>query len=240
MQDTQYIVDSIQAILDDNKGFVATSSLLGRMSRELRDMLGFKSNTPTRIIMRKLGTLLEENFVIRKKSNAKYIMTPCDPADLLLGVLSEKKPMTTGELVRAVKPFLKSEVIVVLNELIESGRVKVKFDGRFFAQIYSAGKSARIVDPEPIAHSGEYTREAFKAAYDELKKFRDFPRVPDLRRKLNWPRGVFDEMVRSLRDDGTVQLERADESMMTSDEIQDCFVSEKNNIRMGLLIWNGR
>ena len=78
------------------------------------------------------------------------------------------------------------------------------------------------------------TAQAFKATYDELHKFREFPRVPDLRRKLDWPREVFDDMVRNLRDSGTVQLEHADESIMTQDEILDCFVSEKNRIRMGI------
>ena len=81
------------------------------------------------------------------------------------------------------------------------------------------------------------TQENFKAAYDEIHKFWDFPRVPDLRAKLNWPRDVFDDMVRKLRNDMTIQLGQADQSLMTRDEIMDCFVDE-NNTKMGLLTWN--
>ena len=82
------------------------------------------------------------------------------------------------------------------------------------------------------------TQENFKAAYDEIHKFWDFPRVPDLRAKLNWPRDVFDDMVRKLRDSMTIQLVQADQSFTDgSNDIKDCFVDE-NNFKMGLLTWN--
>ena len=78
-----------------------------------------------------------------------------------------------------------------------------------------------------------------KGAYDELHKFREFVRICDLRRELNWSREDFNDMMRKLRDNRTIQLFRADESMMTRDEIQDCFIDDRNFI-MGILTWNGR
>ena len=78
-----------------------------------------------------------------------------------------------------------------------------------------------------------------KSAYDELHKFREFPRVADLRRELDWSREDFDEMIRTLRDNRTINLFRADESMLTKDEIRDSFTDERG-FKQGLIIWNDR
>ena len=79
----------------------------------------------------------------------------------------------------------------------------------------------------------------FRSAYDELHTFRMFVRLCDLRRSLGWPSEAFDGMIRALRDNRTIQLHRADESMLTKDEIQDCFLDE-NKTLMGLITWNDR
>ena len=242
-ENANYIVDSLQEILDNNKGFIAASSLAGRMSPEFRKKLGVKSSTPTRIIMKMLEPVIDENFFVRKKGNSRYIMIPQEPEDFVLAELSESEPVTPTELTRTLKPFTKSEVIALVNELSDAGRVLVKFKSNFMPELFLAGGVMResaaathVLSEQPV-RSGGYTLEEFKAAYDELHKFRDFPRVPDLRRKLNWPREVFDEMVRTLRDSRTVQLIQADQSTMTKEEYQDCFVDERN-LKMGLLIWN--
>lgn len=83
------------------------------------------------------------------------------------------------------------------------------------------------------------TLENFRSVYDELHQFREFPRICDLRKKLDWSREAFDGMIRTLRDNRTIQIFRADESMMTQDEIRDCFVDE-NRIIQGIMIWNER
>lgn len=77
----------------------------------------------------------------------------------------------------------------------------------------------------------------FKRAFDDNDNGRIFVKIPDIRRSLNWPRQVFDKMLRDLRNDEIINIYLADESTMTNDEIKDCFVDE-NNYRMGTITWN--
>ena len=96
-----------------------------------------------------------------------------------------------------------------------------------------AKKSTTNLQPGPALDR------TFHEAWSELHRDREFPRIPDLRQKLNMSREVFDEEIRRLRDSMTVQLMQADESLMTKDEIRDCWVDE-NNYRMGTMFWNVR
>lgn len=81
------------------------------------------------------------------------------------------------------------------------------------------------------------TEGAVKAAWNELHKEHDVVRICDLRRSLNWPRYVFDEMIRSLRNSMAVNMAQAEERQFTKDELADCWMDE-NGYRMGTISWN--
>ena len=91
--------------------------------------------------------------------------------------------------------------------------------------------------PEEEGGKRDYGPGKFREAFYALDKGRIFVRICDLRRELNWPREVFDEMLRKLRDEEVIQLHEGDASTMTPDENNDCFIDE-NNIRMGTVTWN--
>ncbi len=93
--------------------------------------------------------------------------------------------------------------------------------------------------PEEEGGKRDYGPGKFREAFYALDKGRIFVRICDLRRELNWPREVFDEMLRKLRDEEIIQLHVGDDSLMTTDEINDCFVDE-NNYRMGTVTYNAR
>ena len=83
------------------------------------------------------------------------------------------------------------------------------------------------------------TREAFESAFFALEEGGcGFVRICDLRRRLGWPREVFDDMLRRLSDKSVVQLHAGDVTLMTPDEVQDSFVDE-NGFRMGTMTWIG-
>ena len=81
------------------------------------------------------------------------------------------------------------------------------------------------------------TEEAMKSAWDKLHREREFPRICDLRRELNWPRESFDAMLRGLRDSGAVHMAQVENRYYTKDELADCWVDE-NGYRMGTIDWN--
>ena len=104
---------------------------------------------------------------------------------------------------------------------------------------HQAVRESRQVQPAQTFRPEDYTQAKFRKAYEELHIFREFVRICDLRRKLDWPREAFDGMIRTLRDNRIIRVIPANEADMTKDEIQDCFVDESNTI-MGLITWYGR
>ena len=83
----------------------------------------------------------------------------------------------------------------------------------------------------------DYGPGKFREAFYALDKGRIFVNIYELRRKLNWPREVFDAMLIKLRDEEVIQLHVGDASTMTPEELNDNFVDE-NNFRMGTVTWN--
>ncbi|MBQ7216672.1 MAG: hypothetical protein IJS39_11900 [Synergistaceae bacterium] len=247
----QEIISEVERILEQHKGFILFSQVASSLSKGLRNKLCIKSNTSPQIIRKKLMPVIEENFIIRKKSNYTYVLTPCEVEDLVLAQLSETKPMPLGELVRMLKPFRKPEVTALLTDMVNAGKVRVKIEESYILKIFAWGaghravRESRQVQAESQAQAvqtfrpEDYTQAKFRRAYDELHVFREFIRICDLRRALNWPREVFDQMIRTLRDNRIIRVIIADESELTQDEIRDCFIDE-NKTLMGLITWNGR
>ena len=100
-------------------------------------------------------------------------------------------------------------------------------------------ETTRVIS-EPTEKSSKKTVKVadFQAAFNELDKGRIFVRICDLRKKMNLPREVFDEMLRKLRDAEVIQLHEGDNSTMTADERADCFTDE-NGVRMGTITFIG-
>lgn len=225
--------DMIQSLLEKNKGFMSVKRLMELLSADVRRSMGIKSGESGKNVRRKLEQSTGNSFMFHTKGNSTYILIPCEPSELVLGLLSEKRAFDT----RAIRtlPFTKAEFVAVVNELVDEGRVTVKVSEIFAPRIY---RTAESVKSETV-DGGEYTEAKFREAFDALDMGRVFVRIPDLRRKLGWPREVFDDMLRTLRDNGTVQLHTGDASLMTPDEVADCFTDE-NDFRKGSVTWHGR
>ena len=110
-------------------------------------------------------------------------------------------------------PFTKSEFVAIINGLAEEGRVIIKLTDDMKPKIYRAPNVRKSDNAHDVNDSGEYTQERFKAAFDELDRGRIFVRICDLRRRLGWPREVFDGMIRDLRDKEIIQLHTGDASL---------------------------
>ena len=234
------ISDVIQSILDKNKGFVLLSKLPALLSNEVRQQLGIKkSKENVAILQKKIETAAPDMFMFRKKGQSTYILIPCQSSDIVLAMLNPKKPLDTRSI--NALPFTKKEFIDTVNALVESGQAKITLTKDYKPQIFLADTQA-IPAVKPVqavsAPSGEYTQEKFREAFDVLKRGRITVRICDLRRRLNWPRDVFDNMLVALRDAEVIELRTGDTATMTVDEVQDCFIDE-HGFRRGLVIWNG-
>ena len=235
------VIEEIQAILDKNNGLASVSKLASKLSKASRDRLGFKTGDSVKIMTKKLELAVSDKFIFRNKLRGNqqavsYVLMPCDPADIVMKMLSAK-PMTPKAIAVRV-PFTMRDVASILNELIEAGKVRVEFVEALEVRVSASARRKVIVMPPDVPDDdGDYTQAKFRAAYDELHREREFVRICDMRKTLNWPRKVFDEMLVSLRNSMTVHLAQAEERYFTQDELANCWVDE-NNYRMGTVSWN--
>jgi hypothetical protein len=80
--------------------------------------------------------------------------------------------------------------------------------------------------------------EDFHAAFNALERGALYVDIFELRRRLNWSRDVFDSLLCSLRDAGTIQLHAGDITTLTTEESADNFIDE-NGFRLGSVTWEG-
>ena len=225
--------DLIQSVLDKNKGFMTVKRLADSIGADLRYKLGIKKGDSGKTIRRKIEQSAGDRFIFRKKGSSIYILEPCEPSEFVMELLSSNKAFDTKTITSL--PFTSAEFYAVVNELVDEGRVIIKVSDKFTPEIYRAGKTVKAV----AVNEGEYTPEKFREAFDALDMGRIFVRICDLRRSLRWPRDVFDNMLKDLRDREIIQLHTGDASLMTPDEVADCFVDE-NNFRKGSVTWHVR
>ena len=182
--------------------------------------------------------LVGDSFTFLKK-RSKYIVRPCEPSELVFNEIARIQGRSPKQIARDM-PVTKKDFSRILAVLLDEGRIKIKINEDLEPRIYLNTPVNQIVKTESkVIPNNQFTLEQFKNAFDKLDRGRIFVRICDLRRELQWPREVFDEMLIRLRDDGIIALRVGDASLMTSDEIADCFIDE-NNFRMGTVTWNGR
>ena len=230
------IADSIQSILKEHKGFMKVKDIPASMSFDMKRKLGFmnKKNVSAAAIRKAIELKTEDRFIFTKKGSVMYIVIPCDPSELLINALSPDEAVSPKVIVKDL-PFSTSDFLNIVNELSESGRIKIVLNEKFEARIMLSVRSKN--ESGSMKSSGEYTREKFKEAFDELERGKIFVNIPELRKKLAWPHDVFDEMLRELRDEEVIHLHVTD---LTIFEPEEFFYDELDNSRMGMVTWNDR
>ena len=229
--------DLINEILANNsKPYMTVTQLLNAIKKN-------ESRLESFVEIRKdnIENLVGNKFTFVKK-RAKYIVKPCEAADLVLAELSKTSGKSPKQ-IALVMPFTKKDCQKVINELIEEGRAKIILNEALEPRIFLADSKTKTRTENPTVvpekTNKQYTREEFKKAFDKLDKGRIFVRICDLRKELKWPREIFDEMLVNLRDEEIIAMRIGDASLMTQEEVENCFVDE-NNFRMGTVTWNDR
>ena len=232
------IPDFIQSILEEHKGFMKVKDLPTVMDFDTRRKLGLvRTRKPSAVtIKRILEPVLEDRFIFSKKGNTPYILVPCDPSEFVLAALGDKP--VSPKIIKRSLPFNDKDFADIVNELAMSGRIRIilneNVDARIILSDVHEGHEESV---RGVKSSGEYTRERFKAAFDELERGQTFVNIPELRKKLSWPHDVFDDMLRKLRDEEVIVLHVTDR---TNFEPEEFFYDEADNARMGMVTWHDR
>ena len=239
--------DIIQGIIDKQKRpFMTVKNLTLAMGTKLRRELGLENCHSNKEIMQALEKMVGDRFMFHKKGQVLYILEPCDPVDLVMAELSTEHPKGTVG-IASVLPFSKADVSKILNHLLDTGQAKLILNELLATRIIATGNQADThtqaidsnFDSDTKSESTAYNQADFIAAIKELDRGNYFVKIPALRRRLGWPREKFDAMLRVLRDREIIQMHVADDTIMTPDEVNDCFIDE-NNYRMGTVTLNAR
>ena len=229
------VAEELRKVLRANeKRFMTLPAVREKLSSQLRKHLGMTGRRLKAPSLKKiLEPHLDDTLEIRTNGRYTYLVTVGDPGDLIADFI-EKKPGKLAGGLAASLPFRKAEFLNLLNGLMK--------EGRLYAVLKEDYKARFFVSEEPGGRVGADTfdkrREQLHSAFRELDRGSTFVRICDLRRRMGWPREVFDDMLRRLRDDEVVQLHAGDVTLMTPEQVEDGFVDE-NGFRMGTMTWIG-
>lgn len=260
MPETNFsLPDVISEIFRENKKtFMTLKQTVFHMPAQAKRNAGIFGLTNAAEMQRIIAPLLDNRYVFYRRGTFIYILEPKPHEEFVLDAI-KKRPQTPKNIARFV-PFTKKECSLLIAELINQGKLIIKVDEDLQVRIYindnerrspTADANKAEVPPEsdrrpeksePSAENkryAEYTVENFRNAFHSLDNGRVFVKIPDLRKTLGWPRNIFDSALIQLRDAKLVQLHTGDISLMTPEEIKDCFIDE-NNFRMGTVTWHGR
>ena len=240
------VAEELRKVLRANeKRFMTLTAVKEKLSSQLRRYLGMTGRRLTAPSLKKiLEPHLDEALEIRTNGRYTYLVAVGDPGDLIADFI-EKNPGRLAGGLAASLPFRKAEFLNLLNGLMKEGRLyavlKEDYKARFFVSEGAGGMArtgVRAERPMPPLEDDtlDERRERFHAAFRELDRGSIFVRICDLRRRMGWPREVFDDMLRRLRDDEVVQLHAGDVTLMTPEQVEDGFVDE-NGFRMGTMTW---
>ena len=216
--------------------FMTVKQVVSNMPMQLKRDLGVAEPHAAVELQKIFEPMLDDRYVFSRRGTWIYIQEARKPEEFIFDALNKRKELgkTAGRIWLSV-PFSKKECSKILGQLVRDGKVILKLEDDLVFRFYPAENAEENETQNP----SEYTLENFRTAFDALDNGRIFVRICDLRKKLNWPRNVFDQGLRQFRDAGIIQLHVGDVSLMTREEIDDCFIDE-NNIRMGTVTWHGK
>lgn len=237
------VAEELRKVLRANeKRFMTLPAVREKLSSQLRKHLGMTGRRLTAPSLKKiLEPHLDDTLEIRTNGRYTYLVAVGDPGDLIADFIEKKPGKMAGGLASSL-PFRKAEFLSLLNSLMKEGRLyavlKDDYKACFFVS-EGPGAAGRAERPTPpLEDTFGKRREQFHAAFRELDRGSIFVRICDLRRRMGWPREVFDDMLRRLRDNEVVQLHAGDVTLMTPEQVEDGFVDE-NGFRMGTMTWIG-
>ena len=227
---------------ENHRTFMTLKQVVFHMPMQAKRDFGVLNLTNAAEMQKILDPFLDKKkYVFHRRGTFIFIIDPKPHEDFILEIL-EKKARTPKDIARLV-PFSKKETSQLISELVDKKILSLKLEEDLQTRVYIIKKEKQPVE-EPVPETpknsyAEYTVENFRNAFRSLDKGRIFVRICDLRKTLGWPRQIFDSALKQLRDAKLIQLHAGDVTLMTPEEVQDCFIDE-NNFRMGTVTWHGR
>ena len=217
--------DILATVFDKHKkDYLTITQIKKSLPKGVEQILGLqvKKITNTEFIER-LKPQLSDTYSIHKKGNSTYLLR-APIQDIILSYITQRSPISIRMVSKNLR-FQKGQIAEALNNLARSGAIEL--------QIVAQSKdfNVQILVPEKPDSSLE-----IKKAYNIIRKDRNYVKIYELRRYLNWPRQAFDSYIQSLWNAGVIELQASDPQLLTEDQRGDSFMDTNHTLRI-LLIW---
>jgi len=169
--------------------------------------------------------LLPEEYSVYKKGIRIYLLRT-SVQDCILSYIADKSPITVKK-INAYLPFRREEIADTITNLVHSGAINLKI-------IVQTNDYGILLDVKTELTSSD----AIKKAYDLIRKEKNYVKIFELRRYLNWSKERFDSHLQALWDTGAIELQASDPLLLDDDQRRDSYMDKNRTLRI-LLIWRG-
>lgn len=222
----------------EDSAFMTLSRLLEKMSANERKKLGLTTKSDQQEVREKLEPL-PSGFQLKRKGRSQYLIMGTYSENLLeRALLSEilRKPGRTIGQIGVLFPYEKNrlvrDLVKIVNRLIDENKLKIKVTATERAALYPAGevkktesvqKEKKAPLPAPPPKNREAMIRAFKKAFDETGAGKNFVFIYRIRRRLDWSRQAFDNLMKTLREEGYIAAHPGNPGELDSDEVADSY-----------------
>ncbi len=216
------------------KNYLTVTQIRNGLSGTLLKQLGLmKKRSRAGDVLRNLRPYLGQHMLAYKGTKSSYIGFKMTPEEIILSKIRQHPGISPKNLFRNL-PMSRKEFIAVLNFLLASGAVRCTFSENYMPRLRIPGKIGCQTRPDDAHETGRF---AFKSAYDGVGKGHSFVRIHRVREHLNWSKDRFDDLLRELMADYTIELHGGDPSALTDKEIRNSFTDENGLLYINLTWW---
>ena len=218
--------------------FVRLTELVKGLTEEDRQSLGL-AKSATLDAMKKALSPLPPRYQYSRFGNSDFVFG-APPADLVLEYIAFYKGKTFDQL-NAKFPLAKERFAEVVDQLLEEGLLKARLRKSFKFELYPSGNEKEALEqttvqvgPAGTDIDGATTALSdiglFKQAYDEAGKGANYVFIHKIRRRLDWSRARFDNLLLKLMVEGYVAAHPGNPGALGADEVRDSFQDEYGDL----------
>lgn len=167
---------------------------------------------------------LPPEYSFCKKRNTRYLLRR-SVKDIVKYYLKANPDLTLNQVFSRL-PFQRHEIAEMVNTLVEEGDAVIIA----IPQTNSFGMNVKVKE------KGSYSVEEFRKGFQITSNGKSYVKIYELRRFLSWPTNEFDSCLQSLWDEGIIELQVSDPSLLTQEQQRDSYKDKSNTLRI-LLLW---
>jgi len=218
------------------KKFLTVNQVKNFLSAEsLRHFKLSKKASASKVLFA-LGPNLGSSLTAIKGPRSVYIGFNMTAEQMILDFINDRPGISTKQLGNKL-PLLKKYYISALNNLIKKGIVCCTVNDLHKPKLELFQDKKDMLQKENTTID---KKSAFKSAYNEIGKGRNFVRIHRIREYLNWPDLEFNKVLEELMADYIIELHGGDPSSLTEEQINNSFTDKKGFLYITLTWWGNK